>query len=361
MRLAWEMTKSTGKPYSAGLLRVAHSLGNALRHHPGIDVSWVRWNPWRRDWIRMEPDSGRPLHPEPPLERDDWWITPEVFSGREKPGLARWMDKSPCRKAAIFHDLIPLKYPEITWPRSVRRHPSYLKLIAGMDRVFPVSEAVGDELTAYFKKESLTTPPLTPIRLGTLTREMGRIDQNPDPPPLNILCVGILEPRKNQSLLLESLERAWKRGLPMNATLCGRLNPTFGKPVLKRINALVKAGRPLYYRGNIQDSSLQDLYRMAHLTVIPSIAEGGGLPLLESLGYGTPVLASDLPSLKEYGRGGGCRFFPVNDSLKLLENLESHLQNPALLRQLREEIRQRALPHWENTAYQIFHALTGMG
>lgn len=147
----------------------------------------------------------------------------------------------------------------------------------------------------------------------------------------------------------------------MNATLCGRLNPTFGKPVLKRINALVKAGRPLYYRGNIQDSSLQDLYRMAHLTVIPSIAEGGGLPLLESLGYGTPVLASDLPSLKEYGRGGGCRFFPVNDSLKLLENLESHLQNPALLRQLREEIRQRALPHWENTAYQIFHALTGMG
>ncbi|MFZ1056620.1 MAG: hypothetical protein WAN79_13195, partial [Opitutaceae bacterium] len=56
--------------------------------------------------------------------RADSFLTPELFSEPERPGFTAFIEKRPCRLAALFHDAIPLKHPEITWPRSVERHPS---------------------------------------------------------------------------------------------------------------------------------------------------------------------------------------------------------------------------------------------
>jgi hypothetical protein len=70
-----------------------------------------------------------------------------LFSEEERPGFTAWLEARPCRAAAIFHDAIPLKLPQITWPRSVARHPGYLKLLAQFDRIWAVSAASREELT----------------------------------------------------------------------------------------------------------------------------------------------------------------------------------------------------------------------
>ena len=73
--------------------------------------------------------------------KGDWILTPELFSEHERPGFTAFLDARPCRVAAIYHDAIPIKLPAITWPKSVERHPSYMKLLARFDRIWAVSAA----------------------------------------------------------------------------------------------------------------------------------------------------------------------------------------------------------------------------
>ena len=79
------------------------------------------------------------------LTSDDYFITPEVFSSDNRPGLYEALAESGVKSAAIFHDAIPCKFPEITWPQSVERHPQYMRDLAGLDRIFSVSKASQDE------------------------------------------------------------------------------------------------------------------------------------------------------------------------------------------------------------------------
>lgn len=358
MRILWDITRSAQQKHRSGLLRVAFALGHAVEREHSGPFYWVRWNPWRRSWLPVSPETGKRNRPPVAPETSDWLVTPEVFAPREKPGFQGWASRSACRKAAIFHDLIPLQFPEITWPRSVRRHPAYLEMLCAFDQICTVSQTVANDLAKWSLDHGLRLPPVHPIPLAPLPLEAPQLEPPPTA-PLRIVQAAILEPRKNQMRVLDALESAWKEALPVEATFIGRCNPHFGKPILQRIRELQRAGHPLRLLEHATDQELAREYMQAHLTLVPSLAEGAGLPLLESLALRTPVLASDIPALREYGDPGGVRFFDPRCADSLFKELRRYLLDPLLLQNLRSEAVARQIPGWDHAAKCLIAALRG--
>jgi glycosyltransferase involved in cell wall biosynthesis len=344
----FDTTKSGAATHRSGLTRVnarlRHELGNAA-------VETV----WDSSTRRLKSaDSRSP-------GKDDWFLTTELFSDDERSGLRAFMAARPCRLAAIFHDAIPLKHPHITWPQSVARHPAYMKLLAEFDRVWAVSHASKAELLTFWTWQGIVNPP--PVEVLTLGADFNaapriRIRDTNNSTRAKLLCLGIVEPRKNQGFLLDVCEALWIEGMEFELHLVGRVNPHFGKPIVQRIQSLRRTrGSSLYFHEAASDAIVADLYHTARATVFPTRAEGCGLPLLESLWMGVPCVCSDLPVLRENADGGGCLPLALNDSAAWKTGLRRVLTDTVLVGELTAQATTRALPTWKDASQTLASAL----
>ncbi|HVS52247.1 MAG TPA: glycosyltransferase [Opitutaceae bacterium] len=327
----FDATKAGRARHHSGLTRVSAR----LRAELGAAAQEVRWPDWPGD-----------------ATRDDWFLTAEIFSPEERPGFVEFLARRPCRCAAIFHDAIPLRYPHITWPQSVARHPGYLKLLARFDRVWAVSEASRRELVEFWRWQGVENPPpVDVLALGADFAATARVLNAlaPATPPA-LLCVGILEPRKNQIFLLEVCEALWRAGERFELHVVGRVNPHFGAPIVARIEASRREFPALHFHAAADDAALRELYATARATVFPTIAEGCGLPLLESLWFGVPCVCSDLPVLRENADAGGCVVAAPNDRVAWERALREILRDDARHATLVAEATTRALPTWATAA-----------
>jgi glycosyltransferase involved in cell wall biosynthesis len=290
----------------------------------------------------------------------DWILTPELFSEAERPGLSAFLERRTCRIAAIYHDAIPIKHPAITWPKSVERHPGYMKLLSRFDRVWAVSQASREELLGFWRWQGIARhPEVEVIPLGADWPHFPRTrggQANPSPVP-KIVSTGILEPRKNQGVLLDACEALRAGGLRMELHLVGRVNPHFGGQIEKRVKALSAAWPGLRHHKELGDAGLAALLRSARATAFPSIAEGCGLPLLESLWMGVPCVCSDIAAVAENAAGGGCLVVRGNTVEGWTEALRGVLTDPVLHARLLSEAAGRELPTWAGAAEVVRAAL----
>jgi glycosyltransferase involved in cell wall biosynthesis len=332
-----DVTKSASSRHRSGLMRVGTRLGQNF----GLAAAGVVWPEWDRA-----------------AKRGDWFLTPELFCESERPGFTAFLHARPCRFAAIFHDAIPLKHPHITWPQSVARHPEYLKLLSRFDRVWAVSAASRAELLGFWKWQGIETPPpVDVLALGADFSDAPRAPVRKIPAEPVLLCVGILEPRKNQLFLLEVCESLWAEGLKFELHVVGRVNPHFGAPVLDRLKAVRRKHRGLHYHAAASDAEVAELYASARASVFPTIAEGCGLPLLESLWMGVPCVCSDLPVLRENADGGGCVAVTLNDHEAWKAALRRVLTDGDFYARLATEATTRSLPTWAEAAQTILSGL----
>ena len=343
----FDITKAAEGRHASGLQRVSRQLRAAL----GPAATPVRWHPASgsfRSADRTEPGAG------------DWLLTPEVFAPEERPGFGAWLARRACRCAAIYHDAIPLRLPHVTWPRSVARHPSYLRCLAELDAVWAVSAASREELEGYWRWAGVARqPPVGVLPLGADFDGSPRATTPAPADPPRLLGVGILEPRKQQTLLVEVAERLWAEGRRFELHLAGRVNPHFGAPVRTRIAAAARRHRgALHFHEAPGDATLRPLLDGAAATLFPSLAEGCGLPVLESLWRGVPCLASDLPAHREHAAGGGCRLFPPGEVDVWTEGLRNFLDDPAGAADLRRAAASRSLPTWAEAAERLQAELT---
>ncbi len=333
----FDVTKAGRSGHRSGLMRVSARLSDGLKSA----AAEVRWPEWNRT-----------------AEAGDWFLTGELFSEEERPGFSEFVRTRPCRLAAIFHDAIPLQHPHITWPQSVARHPGYMKLLAGFDLVWAVSEASRQDLLGFWRWQGLEkTPPVEVLALGADFNGQPRVTSRPPISAASLLCVGILEPRKNQLFLLEVCAGLWEEGLKFELNIVGRVNPHFGAPVVARVKALRDRFAGLHFHEAADDAAVMRLYATARASVFPTIAEGCGLPLLESLWMGVPCVCSDLPVLRENADGGGCLPVKLNDHAAWQAALRSVLTDDAANVRLGVEARTRPLPTWAEAAETLRAAL----
>ncbi len=350
----FDITKAGRAGHRSGLTRVS----TRLRTELGGAATEVVWN----DGFRPTASATRVT-----FSPQDWLLTPELFSAEERPGFADWLDAKPVRRAAIFHDAIPLKHPHITWPQSVARHPGYLKGLARFDRIWAVSEASRQELIDFWRWQgAVSFPAVDVLPLGADFHSHPRITSRPatesknprrQAPP-QLLSVGILEPRKNQLFLLGVCEQLWREGLVFELHLVGRVNPHFGAPIVTQIKTLRKKFPTfLRYHEAASDTVLSDLFARAHATVFPTLAEGCGLPLLESLWRGVPCVCSDLPVLRENADAGGCATVPLHAPDEWKAALRRVLTDETWFIRLQKEAVSRPLPTWASAAKILTEAL----
>jgi glycosyltransferase involved in cell wall biosynthesis len=346
----FDATKMHGARQKSGLTRVSSRLLAEL----GAAVVPVAWRRARFETIEAKPRAVV-------FAARDWLLTVELFSGAERPGFREFIAQPPCRLAAVFPDAIPLTHPHITWPHSVQRHPDYMKLLASFDRVWGISEAVKRDLVGFWQWQGVPVrAQVGAVELGSDFDGSARATSAPPVPVRgSLVCVGIIEPRKNQMFLLDVAEALWRDGVDFDLHIVGRVNPHFGDPIMRRIKALAKSERRLRLHVAANDATLRGLYATASAVVFPTIAEGCGLPVIEALWRGVPCVCSDLPVLRENADHGGCVIAKTNDLADWTGKLRGVIGDAALQQRLRAEAVARSLPTWKQTAEALLAGLRG--
>jgi len=140
-----------------------------------------------------------------------------------------------------------------------------------------------------------------------------------------LLAVGTIEPRKNYALILDAFDRLLAKNLPVSLVIVGRAGWK-SDAVLERIAGHPQLGTALLHLDNAGDRDLAQAFERADCMICASLDEGFGLPVVEGLMHGLPVLASAVPAFREIG-GDVCRYFPPDQPERLVELIEDSLEN----------------------------------
>lgn len=175
------------------------------------------------------------------------------------------------------------------------------------------------------------------------------------------LAVGTLEPRKNYDHILDAYQRYLKKThhrLPLH--ISGG-SGWLSADIHHRMQRLQQDGMVVYH-GYSSDSQLLDLYRNAFGFLFPSWYEGFGLPVLEAMTQGCPVICSRTSSLPEVG-GDAALYVDPADPEEMCENMLQLESSPACwLERSRLSLQQAALFSWQQTARKtldFYHAVSG--
>ena len=298
--------------------------------------------------------SRRWLNRLPALPPASGLICPELFSAKVGAQLRELLAQVAGPRVAIFYDAIALKFPEYTPPGTVARFPAYLRELLVFDGITAISEDSAASLRDYWRWLGVeNAPPVRAIPLGVEHSVPAAPGETVTPKILRVLCVCTIEGRKNHVALLEASETLWREGLKFELQLIGMARADTAGAALAKIRELQQAGRPLLFPGAVDESELHAADRKCSFTVYPSLIEGFGMPVLESLQYGKPCICSGAGALGESAHGGGCLPLASVDATTLANTMRRLLREPAELSALATAARTRQLKRWPAYAGEI--------
>ena len=267
------------------------------------------------------------------------------------------------RVALLLHDIIPLRRPEWCEPAMTGLFCDWFHAaLPQADILFAVSRATAEDVRLHAGRAGLRlAAPVLPVPIGsgfTLPPAAA-----PDPrlpaPGSYVLFVSTLEARKNHVLLV----RAWRRLLeqmpPDDVPLlvfAGRIGFMVADLLDELRNSRFLGGK-LVLVEHPDDADLAALYRGCLFTVFPSLYEGWGLPVTESLAFGKPCLAARATSLPEAG-GRLARYFDPESVPDAVRALRAVLDDRAGLRDWEAQVRREFRPvPWTETARAVVDGL----
>jgi glycosyltransferase involved in cell wall biosynthesis len=224
----------------------------------------------------------------------------------------------------LIHDFLPLTQPQWFSAPTVLRFANWLAILAGTaDGFFCVSAPVARQL-AEVMRERFGIVDCPPVRVIPMGWDLAGSQPSTGLPagfdellaqlagaPM-LLQVGTIEPRKGHADSLAAMELLWKRGSNMRLLLVGSAGWKVDD-FLTKLQGHHEYGRRLFWTGRISDEALDRIYARCSGVIFPSLAEGFGLPVVEALAHGKPVLARRLDVLEPL-EGGGVTLFEPNIS-----------------------------------------------
>lgn len=290
---------------------------------------------------------------------DSVLVLPEVVNVRAAPrvaALARWSGN---KVTAIGYDVIPLSSPDLLPHDAGPDFLTYLHALWDADVVAGISRSATEEFRGYFAAVGDRAPARTrlvtcelPTDVPPDERRVVADDDGKDP---LVLCVGSHEPRKNHGAVLHAAELLWREGHRFRLAFLG--GGGWGTDFDVQAEHLRRQGRALELRKGVSDAVLWDTYRRARFTVFPSLHEGFGLPVAESLAFGTPVVTSDYGSTQEIGERGGCLLVDPRNDAQLHDAMRRLLVDDDLHDALAAEARAIDLRSWDDYADDLWTAL----
>ena len=295
-------------------------------------------------------------------------VLPELVVEPRRTDAYRAMMKAgvAAQVAMIGYDLIPITIAETVTPGMTANFGDYLSVVKYADRLSAISQSSAREFQGFTSmlgaqglrgpkvvSQSLPTeaPEVTAEELAA-ARELLALDSQP-----LVLVVGSHEPRKNHVTVLVAAEQLWRSGAMFHLVFIGGSGwNSEGFETL--VAELADRGRPVQVIKRAVEDTLWAAYRLARFTVFPSLTEGFGLPVAESLISGTPAIASNFGSLAEIATAGGCLTVDPRDAKALEAAMRSLLDDDALLERLEGEAAERTWKTWDHYAKETWDELT---
>jgi glycosyltransferase involved in cell wall biosynthesis len=343
LMIIMDVTQTCGTRANTGIQRVVRAVFRTLKDQ--CEVMPVRFDTVNQRWYRVEGWFMENLevggHNKPSQRRGaGGWLTrrlqalryqgttvsqldissaggillPEPFSSEIYKNLSylRQDVRGPC--IAIFHDAIPLKLPRFSSAKVLARMPEYMHELASMDAVLANSCTSRHDLIGFWTWATNGKPTYPDVGVLTFGVDLPHLFSDSAAPcddaiesaVPEILCVGTLEGRKNHLELLAAAEMLWLEKKSFRLRLIGMVQRETGVAVLAKIRELQTKGYPLQWNGPVSDEELARAYRRCSFTVYPSLMEGFGIPVIESLAFGKPCVCSNEGALGELvNRFGG--------------------------------------------------------
>ncbi len=259
----------------------------------------------------------------------------------------------------IIHDIIAIRNASVFNKRLAQEFQQYLpQVLKFADFIVTDSKFVKQDLTSYINEIGAKFPAerITPVQLATDSTP--NIDTQTTVEILEkyninagkyaiILCT--VEPRKSHRLLLD----VWSKIAAENPESLIPLVVVGGKgwmteSIQEEMATLNYIIRPPF----VQDEEKMVLLKNARFSLFPSIAEGWGMPITESLEVGTPVISSDNSSMPEAGQGV-CEMINCADFDKWYATILKYIQNDEVIANKRTEISQTKLRTWKDFSHEL--------
>jgi glycosyltransferase involved in cell wall biosynthesis len=246
------------------------------------------------------------------------------------------------RVRVFVHDLLPLTAPAY-FPSG---HPEiflqYLHVVVAADVVVTTTAGTAAQVRALADLLDVAPPAVHAVPLPVTARDWDSLPIEPGFVP-QFTCVGSLEPRKNhRALIMASIDLA-QRNYPVVLNLVG--NKAWADEEIRELLAHARAsGVDVRMWSSASDAELRGLMEASAATVFMSWSEGYGLPVLESLAIGVPVIASDVVPIRDFADYGGVRLVDPHDHLALAATMQELIDAPAARQRLAASIRAEAIP-----------------
>jgi glycosyltransferase involved in cell wall biosynthesis len=326
----------------AGLIRSANTIADIRRE----DRAYFDFDAFTSGDVYFEPDST--------------WT--ELLN---RGSLFRSLKAKGVIVAVLNHDIIPMLLPEMCQPNMPVAFAEYIAdHILYADYALTTSAGVNRdlrELARRFLGRSMTT---RVIKLGadfeTLSPAGGDGEEDifaarfPELGGLRyLLCVGTIDPRKNQALLLSAFDRMSAKDAGL--VIVGRKG-WMADDVLAALDRHPEFGKRVFRYTALDDQALLSLYRHAYASVLPSHYEGYGLPVVEALSQGCVTVASDAGSLPEVGAGHAV-FFRRGDGEALYAILDRLYDDQDYYAGLKASAKSFRPTPWREAARSVASAL----
>ncbi|MEX1127218.1 MAG: glycosyltransferase family 1 protein [Vicinamibacterales bacterium] len=267
---------------------------------------------------------------------------------------------TPCKSVVTIHDCIHLRFPQYLPNRLAYVYARSSLWIAThrASRVLTVSETSKRDILRYFRvPESRIDVIYNAIdeRLGEAPSE-AELAEVRERYQLNdpfVLYTGNIKPHKNLERLIEAFH-ALRRGGGLDQVKLLIIGDEISKyPALRRAVHRYKLHKHVRFFGFVPDKTLASLYRLASVFVFPSLYEGFGLPPLEAMAAGTPVITSNVSSLPEVVGNAAILIDPYEP-----ESIAEAMRRVLTDAPLREELREKGLARvkqfsWERSVQRV--------
>jgi len=261
------------------------------------------------------------------------------------------------------HDMIFKLFPEH------QKRLNYWYLNATMplycrraDAIITVSESSKRDIVAHYGLEpdrvkviyEAAAPEFVPAAPQAMDEVRGRYGL----PEQYLIHVGTIEPRKNLTRLVEALERLRKDGLVIPLVVVGGKGWLYDEFFRRLDQSEVRDS--VTFPGYVPSADLPAIYSAASMAVVPSVYEGFGLPVLEAMACGTPVVSSRASSLPEMG-GEAARYFDPYDVEAMADAISAVWRDGQLQGEMREVgLAQAAMFSWERAAEETWAVYQGL-
>ena len=251
----------------------------------------------------------------------------------------------PGKKVITIHDLTPIIFPNYHPFTRYAIHKLLLdKTLKRMDYIISDSQATKNDIENIFKLNR----PIDTIYPGIRILVVNSSQSCTTP---YILTVGNIEPRKNIETLIGAFEIIKDKGRNEQLIIIGKKGwkntLIFNKIYHSKYSSEIKVFE------NIDDNELGWYYKNSSVFVYPSFYEGFGLPILEAMSFGCPIIASNISSIPEIVKDYGLLFDPKNVE-ELADNLLYILQDEKLSKELSVKSLKRYQDYsWKKTASEI--------